>query len=170
MRSLPVSLVFEKQSNCTEVTATVCIYLSLYLYCGGYAFLSDSVLLMLFGNCMLQHNHIKVFNACLVAHNMRFWCFLSPDMPVCTWSRYDVMDWYASKISDLGSNVCGPVLMKWLFYFLLKRMPGVMPVYSSGSHLIGGNVRSYFPLSAKRRTRFAWLWLHPKMCVDVIAP
>lgn len=26
VRSLPVSLVFEKQSNCTEVTATVCIY------------------------------------------------------------------------------------------------------------------------------------------------
>lgn len=92
-------------------------YLSLYLYCGGYAFLFDSVLLMLFVNCMLQHNHIKVFNACLVAHNMRFWCCLSLDIPVCTWFRYDVMDWYAFKISDLGSNVCGPVLMKPLFYF-----------------------------------------------------
>lgn len=92
-------------------------YLSLYLYCGGYAFLFDSVLFMLFGNCMLQHNHIKVFNACFVAHNMRFWWFLSLATPVCTWLRYNVMDWHASKISDLGSSVCGPVLMNLFVLF-----------------------------------------------------
>lgn len=74
VRSLPVSLVFEKQSNCTEVTATVCIYVPvpipvlqwLCLFC------LTIVLFMLFGYLHAMTRSHEVFDACLVAHNMRF--------------------------------------------------------------------------------------------------
>lgn len=57
-------------------------YLSLYLYCSGYAFLFDYCHFMLFGYLHAITRSQKVFDACLVAHNMRFWCFLSFNSPV----------------------------------------------------------------------------------------
>lgn len=94
----------------------------------------------------------KVFDACLVAHNMRFWCFLSFYSPVCTRPEKNVSDRYTCKISDLGSNVCGTVLIWSVFFhlFSLKSMPGVKPVYFSGGHSIWVNVRCYF-MSCKEK-------------------
>lgn len=55
VRSLPVSLVFEKQSNCTEVTATVCIYVLVSIPVLETPFLFDPRLLHAVWSCMPRH-------------------------------------------------------------------------------------------------------------------
>lgn len=59
VRSLPVSLVFEKQSNCTEVTATVCIYVLVSILVLEWLclFLFDYCLIHAVWFCMTRHYH-----------------------------------------------------------------------------------------------------------------
>lgn len=56
VRSLPVSLVFEKQSNCTEVTATVCIYVLVPILVLKWLFLFCLIIVLftLFGSAWLD--------------------------------------------------------------------------------------------------------------------
>ncbi len=119
-----------------------------------------------------------MLDACLVAHNMRFWCFLSFYSPVCTRAKKNVLDRFACKISDLGSNVCGTVLIWSVFFhfFSLKSMPGVMPVYFSGGHSIWVNVRCYFTSRKDKCGKknlicmTGAIWSQPHMYMDSIAP
>lgn len=89
-------------------------YLSLYLYCSGYAFLFWILSLHAVWYLHAMTLSHKVFNACLVAHNMRFWFKL-----LFTSSHQTEESWIDTpfKISDLGSNVCGTVLI-WSVSFI----------------------------------------------------
>lgn len=98
---------------------------------------------------------LKVFDACLVAHNMRFCCCLGFYSPVApNWKKQNkklscsvrVKNGYTGKISDLGSSVCWFCLDLICFsdFFSLKSMPGVMPVFYSGGHSIWVNVRCHY--------------------------
>lgn len=99
MGSLPVSLVFEKQSNCTEVTATVCIYVPVLITV--LQWLCCSVWLMSSSCCLVTACYDNITEgviACLVAHNMRFWCILSFYSPVC--ARQKKMSWTESPVKS----------------------------------------------------------------------
>lgn len=105
-------------------------YLSLYLYCSGYAF---SVLLMSSSCCLVT--------ACYDTITWSVWClpccsqyevlmlFVRLLFTVCTRLKKNVLVRYSckkkKKISDLGSNVCGTVLI-WsvsffCFFFFTKK-------------------------------------------------
>lgn len=81
-----------------------------------------------------------------------------------------------SKISDLGSNVCGTVLNWSVFFDLisLKSMQGIMPVSFFGGHSIWMNVRCYFTSCKETCGKknlicmTGVVWLQPDM--DSIAP
>lgn len=113
----------------------------------------------------------KVFDACLVAHNMRFWCFLSFYSPVCPGPKKHVLYRNSCTISDLGSNVCGCLdLIYFCHLFSLKSMPGITPVYFSGGHSIWVNVRCYFTYWKEKWKDKIWTaWLvqfdHSPICL-----
>lgn len=146
------------RSYCNRLHLRTCPYI-----CTAVAmpFCLIIVLFMLFGNCMLWHYHIKCLMLALLLTIWGFDAFFSSFYsPVCTWLKKDVFDRHTCKISDLGSNVCGTVLI-WSISFIcfgLKSMPGVMPVYFSGGHSIWVNVRCYFTYcSVERKIWSAWL-------------
>lgn len=136
------------------------------------------VLFMLFGNCMLRHYHLRCLMPALLLTIWGFDAFqasihqFAPDRRKMSWIDSPV------KISDLGSNVCGTVLIWSVFFhlFSLKSMPGVMPVYFSGGHSIWVNVRCYFTSCTDKCGKknlicmTGAIWSQPDMYMDSIAP
>lgn len=126
-------------------------YPSLYLYRSG-----SSRLLLLSASCRLVTacDDTITWKCLALALLLTIWGFDAPN-----W-REIVLDRCTCKISDLGSNVCGTVLILKSFFhlFSLKSMPGTMPVSYYGGHSIWVNVRCYpAHCNVERQIWSAWL-------------